>query len=150
MTLYERLIRKSERLGFTVYELPLKEADGIVCGNAIGINSFLSESQKRCVLAEELSHGLTNVYDITDQEKVVNRKQEARARRRCYQWLVSPRKLIRAYTAGARNIDEFAEELNVTPEFLTAALSDFQRWYGYRITVENYTITFQPFQIEKD
>lgn len=150
MTSYERMVRKTERLGFNVYELPLKNADGIIIGNNIAINKALDEHKKRCVLAEELSHGLTNVGNITDQGITSNRKQEARARRRCYQWLVSPSKLLRAYTAGARTFDEFADMLCVTPEFLQEALLDIQKRKGYSISFEGYVITFQPFCIERE
>ena len=150
MTSYERMVNRTERLGFNVYELPLKNADGIVIGNNIAINKALDEHKKRCVLAEELSHGLTNIGNITDQENTSNRKQEARARRRCYQWLVSPSKLLRAYTAGARTFEEFAEYLNVTEEFLQESLLDIQKRRGYSIIIEGYRMTFQPFQIEKE
>ncbi len=150
MTSYERMVRKAERLGFSIYELPLKNADGIISGNNIAINKALDEHKKRCVLAEELSHGLTNIGNITDQENTSNRKQEARARRKCYQWLVSPSKLLRAYSAGARTFEEFADVLCVTVEFLQEALLYLQKVKGYSTNLDGYLIVFQPFQIEKE
>ncbi|MGG1991178.1 hypothetical protein [Brevibacillus brevis] len=79
---YEELYQEATQLGIDIYEMPLKpRIKGLYSDNIIGINKFIPTSiEKLCVLAEELGHYFTSSGDILDQSKIVNRKQEKRAR----------------------------------------------------------------------
>ena len=66
--------------------LIVKEKDipgygGRICNNRIAIHKGLSsQSEKACVLAEELGHYHTTYGNILDESDISNRKQELQAR----------------------------------------------------------------------
>ena len=91
---YENLLIEADKLGVIVKEFKLRTVDGKCYGNRIAINSSLTQEEKACVLAEELSHYLFTVGDITDQTNPSNRKQELIARRKSYEKLVTPEDII--------------------------------------------------------
>jgi hypothetical protein len=105
------------------------------------------ESEKTCVLAEELGHHYTTVGDIMDQTDVSNRKQERRARIWAYHKLLSLNDLIDSYKCGCRNQFEIAEHLNVTEEFLVDCLKYYKEKYGLYVRKDNYLIYFEPLGI---
>ena len=96
-------------------------------------------------MAEELGHYYTGHRDISDQSSVTNRKQE------CYDCIYSYNKLvglmgiIDAYKHNCKSLSESAEYLDVTEEYLNEAISYYRSKYGTSVTVDNYTIFFEPY-----
>ena len=73
---YDTLLTESDKIGLTVKEKPLKYNNGRIKGNRIAIRQDIStQTEKSCVLAEELGHYHTTYGDILDLDNVQNRKQ---------------------------------------------------------------------------
>jgi len=146
MTLYEALCVELNQQGVEVYEVPLLEkTKGLYSDNVIWINQHIkSEREKACVLAEEHGHYLTTAGNILDQCKLSNRKQEQLARRKAYEKLIPLQRLVEASREGIRNRYELAEYLDVTEDFLEAALSYYKGKYGLFTKWTSYIIYFEP------
>lgn len=148
MNLYEQLLDEAYEENIIVKEVPLQsKADGLYIDNRIAINKLTlsSSSEKACVLAEELGHHYKTYGNIIDLKNTSNMKQEKKARQFAYDKIVGLSGLIKAFENGCRNIDEIAEYLSVTTEFLSAAIDYYKAKYGTEyITLDNYAITFVP------
>jgi Domain of unknown function (DUF955). len=128
-----------------VKEKPLRSGDGRIFNNKIAIRQDIpTETEKSCVLAEELGHYFTSAGNILDQTDIVNRKQEYRARLYGYNLQIGLRGIISAHTAGCRNLYEMADYLDVTEEYLKEALDCYRSKYGEYVKVDNYMIYFIP------
>lgn len=142
---YDELLIEAEQEQLLVKEKRLLANTGLIKGKRIAIKKELTNKQKACVLAEELGHYFTSVGDIIDQTNINNRKQERKARKWGYCKLVNIEGLVEACKQGCRNINEIAEYLEVTEEFLQDALHYFKSKYGAYYTVGQYTIYFNDF-----
>ena len=130
-----------------IVEMDLSEVSGLkglYVNGRIAINAKLSDTEKACVLAEELGHHYTTYGNILDQSNTSNRKQELRARAWAYNRQIGLLGLIRAYEHGCRNRFEIAEYLEVTEEVLEECLSFYQNKYGVCTNVDNYVVYFIP------
>lgn len=142
---YEELLKEADSLGLIVKEKPLQGTDGRILNRRIAIRKDIpTQTEKSCVLAEELGHHYTSSGDILNQNIVTNRKQEFRARVYGYNLLIGLRGIIQAYEAGCRNLYEMAEYLEVTEEYLKEALECYRKKHGVFATVDNYAIYFEP------
>ncbi|MBS4958183.1 MAG: ImmA/IrrE family metallo-endopeptidase [Clostridium sp.] len=143
---YDDLITEAEKLGLKVRELNLITKDGYCKGNRIAINKNIpTEAEKKCILAEEIAHFKLTAGNITDQNVIQNRRQELKARRHSYKYLIEPIDLIYAFRNGAKNRYEMAELLNVTEETLEEILIDFRKFYGIGVQMGNYYLQLEPF-----
>lgn len=145
MTKYEKLLNSAHLQGINVYELDL--GVDIPCGKCIGnniiINNRSTEKEKSCILLEELGHFKYNVGDITNLKDIKNLKQEYSARSFSYTRLVGLTKLINAHKLKI-SIQDLAEYLGITNEFLVEALSYYEKKYGNWYQIDNYIIRFNP------
>lgn len=141
---YEELLIEADANNLTVKEKPLPISKGRIKGNRIAIRKDMTETEKACVLAEELGHHYTAVGDILDQSSAENRKQEMRGRIVAYNKLVGLRGIVDAYLHHCQNLSEAAEYLGVTEEFLSDSIMYYKNKYGVFATVDNYTIVFEP------
>ncbi len=142
---YEELLKEADSLGLIVKEKPLQGTDGRILNRRIAIRKDIpTQTEKSCVLAEELGHHYTSSGDILNQNIIANRKQEFRARVYGYNLLIGLRGIIQAYEAGCRNLYEMAEYLEVTEEYLKEALECYRKKHGIFATVDNYAIYFEP------
>lgn len=142
---YEELPKEADSMGLIVKEKPLRSGDGRIFNNKIAIRQDIpTETEKSCVLAEELGHYFTSAGNILDQTDIVNRKQEYRARLYGYNLQIGLRGIISAHTAGCRNLYEMADYLDVTEEYLKEALDCYRSKYGEYVKVDNYMIYFIP------
>lgn len=141
---YTDLLIEADANHLITKEKPLRANKGRIKGNRIAIQKELSETEKKCVLAEELGHHYTTSGDILDQSIVENRKQELLARTWAYNKLIGLFGIVDAYKAGCRNRSEMAEHLDVTEEFLDEALERYRSKYGLYTMVDNYIIYFEP------
>ena len=147
---YEQLLTVADQEGLLVKEHSLINHDGLISGRRIAIRRNIeTQAGKSCVLAEELGHHYTTTGDILDQNDIMNRKQEYRARLYGYNLKIGLSGLIRAYEAGCRNIFEIAEFLDATEEYLREAIQCYRSKYGICVAVDNYIIYFEPFAVMK-
>ncbi len=144
MTTYEDLLAEADSNGLTVKEKPLRAHKGRIIGNRIAIKGDLTETEKKCVLAEEMGHYYTGVGNILDQSSVSNRKQERQGRVHSYNRLVGLMGIIDAYKAHCQSLTESAEHLNVSEDFLDEALIYYRTKYGVSTKLDNYVIFFEP------
>lgn len=144
---YEELLREADRSGiYVIEEATFKSnSDGLINGDVIGINKKIrSNTERACVLAEELGHYHTSVGNILDLSDAKNRKQELRARIWAYNSLIGLYGIISSYKAGCRSLDEIAVHLDVTESFAAEALECYRRKYRYCKRIDNYVIYFEP------
>ena len=147
---YENLLKEAHGSLEILEKKMGSKIKGLYADNIIWINRTIPTTvEKACVLAEELGHYYTSYGDILDQTKIVNRKQEKRARNWAYEKLIPLSKLIEAYGCRCRNRFELAEYLNVTEEFLEDTLKHYKEKYGLFKTIENYVIYFEPLGVLK-
>ncbi len=144
---YEQLLIEADKLGVIVKEFKLRTVDGKCYGNRIAINSSLTHEEKACVLAEELSHYLFTVGDITDQTNPNNKKQELIARRNSYEKLVTPEAIIKSILSGIDDIYDLAEKLDVTEEILIECINHYKRKYGIYYVGKTHLLTFEPLNV---
>ncbi|WNF33799.1 ImmA/IrrE family metallo-endopeptidase [Aeribacillus composti] len=143
---YENLLREAQQHGIDTYEKPMTPTiKGLYSDKVIWINKNIpTNDEKACILAEELGHYHTSSGNILDQSKISNRKQELRARTWAYERLVPLQKIVQAHKSGVRNRYELAEYLGVTEDFLNSAIKRYQEKYGLCVSVESYTVCFEP------
>lgn len=151
MTGYEDLLTDADKENIIVtdqFDLSGTRLKGLYCDGTIALNrDMYIESEKTCVLAEELGHHYTTAGDILDQTDTSNRKQERRARIWAYCKLLSLDDLIDSYKCGCRNRYEIADHLNVTEEFLIDCLAYYREKYGLYTKHKNYVVYFDPLVI---
>lgn len=148
---YEKLRKEAAQKGINIYEEPMNMAiKGLYGNNTIWINKGLpTNTEKACILAEELGHHHTSHGILLDQAGLQNRKQEKRARKWAYKKLVPLPAFIQAHKAGIRNHHELAEYLDVTEEFLEEAIQNYKEKYGLFKTIDGLTICFEPLGVLK-
>ena len=118
---------------------------GLYLDKHIAISKDIStDTEKACILAEELGHHYTATGNILDQSTVENRKQEMRGRIVAYNKLVGLRGIVDAYLHHCQSISESAEYLEVTEEFLIDSLNYYRNKYGVYTKLDNYVIVFEP------
>ena len=140
----------SDSLGISVKEKPLQASDGRISGTNIAIRGDIeSDTEKKCILYEELGHYFTTVGDITRCSSADARKQEHRARKWAYEAWLPIGRLYEAQEAGCSELWDTAEFLGVTEAFLHDALSCYEAMYGPRSDVGPFTISFNPLTIER-
>ncbi len=144
MITYEDLLSESDSNHLIVKEKNLPVSKGRIKGRRIAIRKDLTETEKKCVLAEELGHYYTAVGDILDQSDVSSRKREMRGRIMAYDRLVGLTGIVSAYKHGCRSLSESAEHLGVTEAFLADAICYYRRKYGSYTTTGHYGILFEP------
>ena len=142
---YEALLEEAHQEGLIVKEKPLKYNNGRIKGKRIAIRQDIeTNTEKTCVLAEELGHHHTSVGNILDMSDVRNRKQERQARLWAYNKLIGLSGIIEAFEHGCQSRYEMAEYLEVTEEFLEECVACYRNKYGVGTTLDNYYIMFIP------
>ncbi|MED4184606.1 ImmA/IrrE family metallo-endopeptidase [Priestia megaterium] len=145
---YEKL--QSKYSNILMNEIPLMHGfKGLYYDGRILIDKNLDETEKYCILAEELGHHFTTVGNILNQDSIVNRKQEKLARRWGYNEILFLSRLIEAFHNNCTNRYETASFLNVTEKFLQEALDWYKEKYGVCTFYDGYLIGFDPLMIEK-
>lgn len=148
MTGYEKLLTDADKKNIIVtdqFDLSGTRLKGLYCDGTIALNKDMYiESEKTCVLAEELGHHATSSGNILDQSSTSNRKQEMVARLWAYNNLIGLAGILDCYRAGCHTIYEMADHLEVTEEFLIDALACYKSKYGVCTQFDNYVIYFEP------
>lgn len=117
---------------------------GFYHDGCIAIDKSLSNTEKSCILAEEIGHYVTSSGNILDLSKTENKKQEYKARLWAYDLQIGLSGIIKAYEAGCTSIYEMADYLDATEEFLNETLECYRSKYGEYIEVDNYIVYFEP------
>ena len=141
---YDELTLECEKENILVAEMPMECYDGRIIGNFVLINTNMNQSQKACVLAEELGHYHTTVGDILDQTDISNRKQERTARLWAYDKPLGLSGLVTCFAERCRTEYDMAECLGVTEEFFHDALKCYRQKYGISVSYDCYEIYFEP------
>lgn len=144
MTTYDDLLIEADCNNLVTKEKPLRANKGRIKGNRIAIRKDLTQTEKKCVLAEELGHHYTASGDIIDQSNTENRKQELRGRIWAYNKQIGLTGLVNAYRSHCQNAHEVAEYLGVTDEFLADSLDYYRSKYGCCVQIDNFVIFFEP------
>ncbi len=143
MCTYESLLSDADQLGLEVIEKNFhSDAKGFCKGNKIGIKKNMSQSEKACILAEEIGHFQTTVGNIIDLNNLQNRKQEKAARKWAVKKMISTEDLIHAAEHSCNTLYDAAEFLGVTEKFLQDAILIFREIYGVQHTVSDKTVIF--------
>lgn len=143
----ENLVQEAhnEKVDIINYQFNSDKIKGLYCNGTIALNKNIqTETEKSCVLAEELGHYYTTVGNILDQSKVENRKQEQKARAWAYDKLVNLQGIIKVYESGYDSLHEAAEYLEVTEDFLREALTYYRSKYGVSVKSGDCIIFFEP------
>ena len=142
---YEELKTKHKDLNIVEMDLSeVKGLKGLYFDGNIALERKMSQTEKSCVLAEELGHYYTTSGNILDQTNVSNRKQEYRARLYGFNLKIGLMGLVRAFEHGCRSVSDIAEYLDVTEEYLKEAVDCYRSKYGVYATVDNYAVYFTP------
>lgn len=142
---YEALLDEAHQDGLIVKEKPLIYNNGRIKGKRIAIRKDIeTNTEKACVLAEELGHHHTSVGNIIDMGNASNRKQERQARIWGYNKLIGLNGIINAFRAGCQSRHEMADLLDVTEEYLQECIDCYKDKYGVYTEVDNYIIYFIP------
>ena len=141
---YDDMLVEADNNNLITKEKPLKAHKGLIDGKNIAIKKDLTETEKKCIMAEELGHYYTGTGDILDQSSVLNRKQELCGRAYAYNKLIGLMGIIKAYKHNCQSFSEAAEYLDVTEEFLSDALKYYKKKYERGARIDNYMIYFEP------
>lgn len=154
MTILETLLKDAEEEGITIQKVTLPaNTNGIYYDDGIhkpliALNQALAtQAEIACTVAEELGHYHTSCGNLlTDSrvDKIIIRKQEAKAKRWATHKLITLRRLIHAFESGAGNMLEMAEHLGVTEEFLVKSFQRYNEIYGKFKVIGRYMIYFDP------
>lgn len=147
MEQHEYWLQLAEDIGLHVIEdVPFESnARGMVYGNCIGLNRELkTTTEKICTLAEEIIHSQVNTGNILDQRNIQNVKQEHATRIALHKELASLHSIAELLKQGYRQSYELAEKLDVTEEFLMAAIEGYRQKYGLYVRVGDDTLLLEP------
>jgi len=146
----EELMKLCNDLKIEVLEADLsKRIDGLYCDGCICINRSKTDTEKKCILAEEIGHALTSVGNILDKKNINCSKLEAKAMAWAYEKLISLDHIITAGAQGIRNRFQLAEYLEVTEDFMEGAIAYYKGKYGVSIYYKGYLIGFEPLAITR-
>ncbi len=131
--------------------IPSKSVKALYFDEIIVLDSerIETESEKFCILAEEIGHYETTSGIITDTSDLASVKQENIARRWAYKKLLPLERFIDCFNEGCRNAYEAAEYLGVTVEFLEESVKAYHLIHGDYHIIEDYIIYFNPLGVMK-
>lgn len=93
--------------------------------NAIGLKPTLTDTERKCTLAEELGHYYCNnaTYPLSCTDKTLIDKAEYRARKWRARYLIAPSDIQKVKLYGLKQKWEIAEFLNVTEDVVEMAFN---------------------------
>lgn len=147
MNLYEQWLQKADDIGLSVVEnVPFEsQAKGLICDDCIGLNQNIeTTAEKTCILAEEVIHSQVNVGNIHDIRISGNAWQEHKARKVLRHSLVDLKTIVSLMKSGCKEVNEIAEKMGITEEFLSEAISGYKEEYGISITLGDDVLYFEP------
>lgn len=141
---YDEMLCYADNLNIDIVEAPfIGSGKGYTIDTTIFINSNLSMVERKCTLAEEISHFEISHGNIIELDNIKSKKQEIFARNKGYGKIVKIFDLIAAFEKGYTKY-ELAEHLGITDEFLNESISYYKKKYGTYLEIDEYTIIFEP------
>lgn len=136
---------QKENIDIISYSFSSNRIKGLYCDGTVAINKNIdTSSEKRCVLAEELGHYHTTYGNIVSQSSISDQKQEQRARAWAYDRTIGLIGILNAFKHGCQSVNDTAEYLQVTEDFLSEAIEYYKSKYGTHTSIDNYAIFFEP------
>ncbi len=115
---------------------------------AIAVNKKIRNTYiKNALKAHELGHHFTCPGDLRSIPPIVRKKSEVLAGRWALARIMPVEKLISAYQAGVRTVDELSDYLEISCAAITKGLQTYLQIYGREIRHGAYTITLDPFNV---
>lgn len=129
--------------------IPVPDVESYCYGDMIFMDySIKTQTEYRCLLAEEIGHQFTSYGNILDYKNPRSYKQEIIARRWSYRYLIPLHKLIEAYKYGCRNRYETADFLDVTENILQETVNYYKVKYGIYHQFGDYVLCFDPLGVK--
>jgi len=145
----QEILDEIEDNGIIVLDMEFKDnLLGLYIDGVIFIDPRLSNAQKRCVLAEELSHHYVNYGNILNINNLYSIKQEKIARGLTFRKLISLDDIIESRTIGIDNVYDLADYYNVTVDFVMETREYYKNKYGI-IEHNGHIINFHTNEVEK-
>lgn len=143
---FDEMLNIAEGMDVEVFTFHFTDSlRGLCVGQNIAItDEAQSDTERKCILAEELGHYISNAGDITSEKHL---KEEKRGRRWGYEVLLPLSSLVTAARSGCQNLAEMAEYLEVTEDYLQETLMAYEEKYGLYTEFENYAVFFSPLSI---
>lgn len=144
---YEGLLQEaSDNDVYVIEKAPFEsDAKGLIKNDVIGLSqSLVTDTERACVLAEELGHYHTTVGNIIDVKDISNSKQERVARIWAYNKMIGLQGIIEAHKHKCTTKHEVIEFLGVTEQFFNEAIKTYAEKYGVYTQIDNYVIFFTP------
>ncbi|MBV4431518.1 hypothetical protein KM803_09240 [Clostridium tyrobutyricum] len=143
---YDKLVEEAELEDIQIIEINLGRYKGLYSDNTIALSKNIeTNTEKACVLAEELGHHYKTCGEIVDNKNINKIKQEKLARRWGYEKLVGIVNLINAFNSGLRGKYEISQFLGVTEGFLEESIEYYKQKYGTYFEIDSYVIYFEPY-----
>ena len=142
MNAVEKLMCSFPELTYTYEPLMPNHQDGLIIDDIVYLRPGQSYEQLTQTVSEEIGHYLTSVGDISDTDKLENRKQEQKARDVGATLIVSPQDLLDCYKAGMVTYWECADFLEVSMEVLERAVNVYSRSCNGKLKYKHYTFYF--------
>lgn len=143
---YEELQIENEHLNIQELDLSgVSDLKGLYIDGNIAIHKDLTDTEKACVLAEELGHHYTSSGNILNLNNVQSKKQERIARLWAYDKQIGLTGIISAFKANCYTSYDIAGYLDISENFLREALDCYRQIYGTGIMVDNYFLQFEPY-----
>jgi hypothetical protein len=142
---YDDLISKAKKDHIDILEISFRgQAKGYYSDGVIAIDKKIqTNTEKKCILAEELGHFYTTTGSTLDNS-IISKKKELVARRWACEKLITLSDLISAFNDGIATKSELSSYLDVTPYFLDLTLGYYRKRYGTHVKSDNYIIFFEP------
>ncbi len=122
-----------------------------VSNPVIAINSRVDITYEMNGLkAHELGHHHTCCMNLLGISPRLQVKYETLAQRWALNRTMPPDRLIEAYNAGARSLQELTDYLEVSEEYILQGIALYEGICGPETRYDGYTITWDPFNIQVD
>ncbi len=124
--------------------------NALTVDDTILLSSKLKDTAERnAVKAHELGHQYTCPVNLLELEPELQSRFEYLADRWATLKVMPLEKLVAAFRRGIRLRDEFCDFLEISEPFFRRGLTVYSGIYGQHTQYKNYTLHFDPFNIEE-
>lgn len=125
-----------------------KSLDGLIVGNTVYKSKRVHKTRDTNVLkAHEMSHYLTNPFNLLEADSITQAKFERIAIEKTAEKLFSLDALIELWEYGARTLEDFAEALEISQEYVYKTLEFYKTKYGNETKRNGFVIHFLPLRV---
>lgn len=138
MDAQERLMADNDQYKYEVRSDMPSHLGGLTRNNVIYLNSHRDYAERTCIVAEEIGHEKTTDGGIVYGDTDLDRKLERKARQWGMEHLVSLAGLVAAWKKDCESVQDVADYLEVTPEYVLDAISMYREKLGLQFTYCGY------------